>query len=456
MKAHKTIFFCSDCGHETSKWVGCCPACGSWNSMTDSESVEGKPQKKGGSASARRTFRQAPVLIDEVDHEDIRTATGISELDRVLGGGMVKGSLVLVGGEPGIGKSTLLMQLCGVLSADKQVLYVSGEESASQLKLRARRLDINTGGISVLCDTDMQSVIEYAGGAAPDFVIIDSIQTMSMPDVQSVAGSVTQVRECTLALMQMSKGLGITVFVIGHVNKEGAIAGPKVLEHMVDCVLCFEGDRNFAYRILRASKNRYGSTNEIGVFEMSGNGLVEVHNPSEMLLSNRPTGVSGTCVACSMEGSRPLLAEIQALITNTVFGTPRRMTAGIDYNRAMLLLAVLEKRAGLFTGSCDAYISVVSGLKLDEPAADLPTALAIASSFKDKPISDDLAAFGEIGLTGELRPVPAAEQRIEEIRRLGFARCILPKRSLDKVKSVSGIELIGASNISEAMRIIFS
>lgn len=376
----------------------------------------------------------------------------MSELDRVLGGGAVSGSLVLVGGEPGIGKSTLLLQICRHLCKSQTVLYVTGEESQRQLKLRAERLNVHSDSLFILSETNLEAILASVKELSPDILIVDSIQTTYLPELSAAPGSVSQVKECTLALMELAKSGGVTVFVVGHVNKEGALAGPKVLEHMVDCVLCFEGDRNFAHRILRADKNRFGSTNEIGVFEMANDGLREVPNPSELLLSGRPSNVPGSCVACVMEGSRPILAEIQALVTPTSFGMPRRMSAGIDYNRAMLLLAVLEKRAGLVVSNCDAYINVVGGLKLDEPAADLPAILAIASSLKDSPICDRTAAFGEVGLAGELRMVTAAELRLAEIRRLGFEQCIVPMRGTSGIRVPHGLELIRVGNVSEAIR----
>jgi len=454
----KTVFFCSDCGYETSKWQGRCPGCGSWNTLTESASVLKAP---GGSKTSGRTSsglrpaspRSKVLRLNEIDTAtETRIPTGMSELDRVLGGGAVSGSLVLVGGEPGIGKSTLLLQICRHLCKSQTVLYVTGEESQRQLKLRAERLNVHSDSLFILSETNLEAILASVKELSPDILIVDSIQTTYLPELSAAPGSVSQVKECTLALMELAKSGGVTVFVVGHVNKEGALAGPKVLEHMVDCVLCFEGDRNFAHRILRADKNRFGSTNEIGVFEMANDGLREVPNPSELLLSGRPSNVPGSCVACVMEGSRPILAEIQALVTPTSFGMPRRMSAGIDYNRAMLLLAVLEKRAGLVVSNCDAYINVVGGLKLDEPAADLPAILAIASSLKDSPICDRTAAFGEVGLAGELRMVTAAELRLAEIRRLGFEQCIVPMRGTSGIRVPHGLELIRVGNVSEAIR----
>lgn len=446
----KTIFFCSECGQETSRWSGKCTGCGAWNTLTEHTKVTGK----ASGASPKHLLPQNTVKkLNEIDITlENRIKTGIGELDRVLGGGAVLGSLVLVGGEPGIGKSTLLLQICQVLCASSKVLYVSGEESQRQLKLRAERLHVRTENLFVLSETNFDRIQEEADALSPDILIVDSIQTTYKPGVSSAPGSVSQVKECTLALMQMAKSGGCTIFIVGHVNKEGALAGPKVLEHMVDCVLYFEGDRSYAHRILRADKNRFGSTNEIGVFEMVEDGLKEVPNPSELLLSGRPTGVSGSCVACVMEGSRPVLAEVQALIAPSSFGNPRRMAAGIDFNRAMLLLAVIEKRAGLVVSNCDAYINVVGGLKLDEPAADLPTLLSIASSILDKPIGDAVAAFGEAGLAGELRSVTAAELRLSEVARLGFRKCIVPKRGSERIRVPEGLELVRVNSVHEAIK----
>lgn len=386
-----------------------------------------------------------------------RYFTGIGELDRVLGGGLVKGSVVLLSGDPGIGKSTILLQICGKMNADYQILYVSGEESARQIKLRAERLGVQGGNIMIMSETDVQGICEYIRVSKPDLVIIDSIQTMNLSDLNSSSGSVTQVRECTNLLMRTGKGLDIPIIIVGHVNKDGAIAGPKVMEHIVDTVLYFEGERNHSYRILRAVKNRYGSTNEIGVFEMLDNGLTEVENPSTMLLSGRMSGVSGTCVACVIEGSRPILAEVQGLVTTTGFGTPRRMATGFDYNRMSLLIAVLEKRGGYFFSNLDAYINVIGGLKLDEPSSDLAVALSLISSLKDKPIDENLAAFGEIGLAGELRTVSRINARVMECARLGFRQCILPKSCLKQVVSdvPNSMELIGVRSVREAAAMLF-
>jgi DNA repair protein RadA/Sms len=376
----------------------------------------------------------------------------MSELDRVLGGGAVPGSLILVGGSPGIGKSTLLLQICEFLSQNRRVLYVSGEESERQLKMRAERLGVKSGGMYLLTETDINEIIAAAEETAPDILIADSIQTLYNPDNASAPGGVGQVKDCAMSLLRLSKSSGITVFLVGHVNKEGAIAGPMVLEHMVDCVLNFEGEPRTSFRILRARKNRFGSTNEIGVFEMRGEGLREVKNPSEQLLSGRPHDTPGTCVTCVMEGSRPILAEIQALVAPSSLGVPRRNATGIDYNRAMMLLAVLEKRGGLRVGACDTYLNVIGGLELEEPAADLATVLALASGYRDIPIGDDVAAIGEVGLTGELRAVSQTEQRVAEIARLGFRRCVLPRGAV--VKAPDGLELVYAKNITEALGLL--
>ena len=449
MKA-KTSFFCSDCGYETPKWSGRCPACGAWNTI-----VEAPPEtksKSGAAAVSSRAGGSAPQLLSELGTEDeIRFSTGMAEFDRVLGGGAVRGSLVLVGGAPGIGKSTLLLQLCGLAGGSEKILYVTGEESKRQLKMRAERLKVESPQLYILAETDLMETLNAVDSVKPDILIVDSIQTLFNPELSASPGSVTQVKDCTMALMQLSKSAGITVFVVGHVNKEGAIAGPKVLEHMVDCVLYFEGERSMSYRILRAAKNRFGSTNEIGVFEMADIGLREVKNPSEMLLSGRPDNCPGTCVTCVMEGTRPLLAEIQALIAPSAFNGARRSSNGIDYNRATLLLAVLEKRGGIALSGSDAYINVIGGLELEEPAADLATVLAIVSSYRDRPVGNDLAAVGEVGLTGEIRSVNAINQRLAEIARLGFKRCVIPDHVRDDVKAPKGLELIHVRNIRGAI-----
>ena len=452
MKA-KTIFYCTECGNETPKWQGRCPACGAWNTMVERPAE--KAPKKAPSASRGSALGVAlnhPKTMAEVETTDeLRFPTGMGELDRVLGGGAVRGSLVLVGGAPGIGKSTLMLQICDHLCRTAKVLYVSGEESERQIKLRAERLQVRGEGLSLLSETNLENVVDAVHAVSPDVLIVDSIQTLYHGDVTAAPGSISQVKECTMALMQLAKGEGLTIFVIGHVNKEGSIAGPKVLEHMVDCVLYFEGERHMAYRILRAAKNRFGATNEIGVFEMEDGGLAEVPNPSEAMLAGRPENAPGTCVACVMEGVRPVLAEVQALVVPSAFGNPRRMSNGFDYNRAVLLLAVLEKRGGLLLGNCDAYLNVIGGLSLDEPAADLAAILAMASSFRDRPVPADLTAIGEVGLTGELRSVSALGQRLSEVRRLGFTKCLIPKRTQGKLAVPEGLELIRVGNIREAL-----
>ena len=448
----KTVFYCTECGNETGKWSGRCPACGAWNTLTEAPSVPAPGGKSSpGSAPSRRN---APKRIRELDDaEEIRFSTGVSELDRVLGGGAVRGSLVLFGGAPGIGKSTLLLQICGNLK-QQTVLYVTGEESGRQLKMRAGRLGAEGEDLYVLAETDMDTVVRSAEELAPDILIIDSVQTMYNSDISSAPGSINQVKDATMSVMRLAKSQGITCFVVSHVNKEGAIAGPKVLEHMVDCVLTFEGDRSSSYRILRAAKNRFGSTNEIGVFEMAENGLREVPNPSETMLAGRPENSPGTCVTCVMQGTRPILTEVQALLTPSSLTQARRNTNGVDYNRAMLLLAVLDKIGGLHVGGCDAYINVIGGMELDEPAADLAVILAAASSFRDIPTGDDLAAVGEVGLTGEIRSVPDMEQRLREIRRLGFARCVIPAHMKSGIAVPEGLRLLRARNVREAVNAV--
>ena len=444
----KTVYCCSECGNETPNWAGRCPACGAWNTLQEMTVETGSGKKSA--VNARDAAGKAKPLSELDTSEEIRFATGISEFDRVLGGGAVAGSLVLVGGAPGIGKSTLLLQMCASAGAGRKILYVTGEESQRQLKLRAMRLGVDGENIYVLAETDIDSIIAAIDELKPDIAIIDSVQTVSDSGVASAPGSITQVRECTMRIMRVTKEKGLTVFVVGHINKEGNIAGPKVLEHMVDCVLYFEGERSTSFRILRAAKNRFGSTNEIGVFEMADRGLRCVENPSEMLLSGRPDNCPGTCVACVIEGTRPILAEVQALVAPTNYNAARRSN-GIDYNRAAMLLAVLEKRSGLPVGSCDSYINVIGGLSLEEPAADLATSLAVASSYLDRPLGADLAAIGEVGLSGEIRSVSALNQRLSEIHRLGFKRCVIPAHVRDELGSYDGLELISVKSISEAI-----
>ena len=448
----KTVFLCSNCGNETPKWQGRCPACGMWNTLQEYT----PPVASSPKAAVRSSIlAPAPKRLDEIHSSDeLRFTTGLGELDRVLGGGAVRGSLVLVSGAPGIGKSTLLLQICKQISQEQKVLYVSGEESERQLKLRAERLSVSGGDLLLLCETSLDNILAAAEQESPDVLIVDSIQTLYTEDKTSSPGSITQVRDCTMRLMQYSKANGVTVFVVGHINKEGAIAGPKVLEHMVDCVLYFEGEEHTSYRLLRAAKNRFGSTNEIGVFEMDDSGLREVPNPSEMLLSGRPLGTPGTCVACVMEGTRPILAEVQALVAPTSFNMPRRTSNGFDFNRAAMLLAVLEKRGGMRFGNADVYLNVIGGLRLDEPAADLAVAIAVASAAADKPVSDQLAAIGEVGLTGEIRAVSQLSQRLSEIHRLGFTRCLVP-RSSRELRAPEGLELLRVRNIREAMAVVF-
>lgn len=447
----KTVFCCTDCGAETPNWAGKCPNCGSWNTLVEVKLDNPKSGKKGIEPARVRADAAKPTRLSDISStSELRFNTGIAEFDRVLGGGAVKGGLVLVGGAPGIGKSTLLLQMCATVDAGMKILYVTGEESERQLKLRAQRLGVEAGEIYVLAETDIGNIIASADEIDPDIVIIDSVQTVFDRDINSAPGSITQVRECTMQIMRATKDNGYTTFVVGHINKEGSIAGPKVLEHMVDCVLYFEGESSTAFRILRAAKNRFGSTNEIGVFEMCDNGLRCVENPSEVLLSGRPENSPGTCVACVMEGTRPILAEVQALVTPSNYNSARRSN-GIDYNRAAMLLAVIEKRGGLPVSSCDAYINVIGGLTLDEPAADLATVLSIASSYKDIPLGADLAAIGEVGLSGEIRSVSAINQRLSEIARLGFKRCIIPAHVRDEVKKYDGLYLIPVKNIRQAI-----
>lgn len=451
MAKTKTVFFCTACGNETPKWQGKCPACGAWNTLE--EHIE-RPIASGRGKSVPASASKSPKMLSQVDSGDeLRFSTGMGELDRVLGGGAVEGSLVLVGGAPGIGKSTLLLQICNALCAQRSVLYVSGEESERQLKLRAQRLGVAPDNLYILAENRLEDIQSSCEETKPDVLIVDSIQTMFCEENESSPGSVSQVKDCTMRLMQLSKNEGITVFVVGHINKDGNIAGPKVLEHMVDCVLYFEGDPNTSYRLLRAAKNRFGSTNEIGVFEMLDTGLKEVPNPSQMLLEGRPAGASGTCVACVMEGTRPILAEVQALVSKTSFNVPRRTADGFDFNRAALLLAVAEKRAGLKLSLFDAYINVIGGLRLDEPGADLPVVLAVASSYRDMPIADDLSAIGEVGLTGEIRNVSNMNQRLQEIARLGFKKVIIPKYGSEKLEIPEGLKVYRVRNIREAIEV---
>ena len=452
MAKQRSVFYCTECGNESPKWVGRCPACGAWNTVVEQEAA---PKTRGGRAAPPKSpFRTVKAIsLTEVDTtEEIRFSTGMGELNRVLGGGAVKGSLVLVGGAPGVGKSTLMLQICGSLCRENRVLYVSGEESVRQLKLRSQRLGVASENLMVLSETALEDILQSVSDEEPDILIVDSIQTMYNGALESPPGSIGQVKDCTMALMQLAKGNNVTVFVIGHVNKEGSIAGPKVLEHMVDCVLYFEGDQHTSYRILRAAKNRFGATNEIGVFEMRDEGLTEVENPSEMLLSGRPEDAPGTCVTCVMEGMRPVLAEIQALVVISAGGNPRRTSNGFDYNRAAMLLAVLEKRGGLKVSACDAYLNIIGGLWLDEPAADLAAVVALSSSYLDRPIPSDLVAIGEVGLTGELRTVNQLAQRISEVRRLGFRKCVIPAHRAGNLGTFPGLELLPARNIGEAIR----
>ena len=447
----KTMFYCTSCGNETAKWAGKCPACGAWNTLV--EHIE-KPSQPGRAKSAPVGVSRTPQrLVDITSDDEIRFSTGMGELDRVLGGGAVAGSLVLVGGAPGIGKSTLLLQICKSLCSGRTVLYVSGEESERQLKMRAHRIGTQPEDLYILSETRLSDILESTTSIKPDILIIDSVQTLYREENDSAPGSVSQVKDCTMALMQLSKAEGITVFVVGHINKDGAIAGPKVLEHMVDCVLYFEGDPNSSYRLLRAAKNRFGSTNEIGVFEMADIGLIEVPNPSQMLLHGRPEGAPGTCVACVMEGTRPVLAEVQALVAKTTFNVPGRTADGFDFNRAALLLAVAERRGGMKLSAFDAYINVIGGLRLDEPGADLPVVLAVASSYRDQVILNDLVAIGEVGLTGEIRAVSHMQQRIAEVSRLGFSRCIIPKNSPEKLEIPSNLTVYRVRNLREAIEV---
>ena len=447
-----TVFFCQDCGYESSKWMGQCPACKKWNTMVE----EKMSSSTGVKLTASVKDAVSPVELKTISmKEEDRTSTGIGELDRVLGGGIMQGSLTLVGGDPGIGKSTLLLQVCQKLSnSGHKVLYISGEESLKQIKLRAMRIGEFEENMFLLCETNLALVQEAIKRSKPEVVIIDSIQTMYQEEVSSAPGSVSQVREATNVFLQLAKGMGISIFIVGHVTKEGTVAGPRVLEHMVDTVLYFEGDRHASYRILRGVKNRFGSTNEIGVFEMRKEGLIEVQNPSEYMLSGKPVGASGSVVVCSVEGTRPILIEIQALVCRTNFGIPRRQTTGTDFNRVNLLMAVLEKRLGMHIGDCDAYVNIAGGIKMNEPAIDLGIVMAIVSSFKNRPIDESVLVFGEIGLSGEVRAVNMAQQRVQEAKKLGFETVILPKVCLDGLENTEGIKIVGVSGIAEAIDLI--
>lgn len=453
-KGKKTVFFCQNCGYESPKWMGQCPGCREWNSFVE-ETVSASPKGNAakGITAAENGKKNAPMILADIKvEEDDRIKTNIEELDRVLGGGIVPGSMVLVGGDPGIGKSTLLLQVCRELTQKQhKVLYISGEESLRQIKLRAKRIGEFNEHLLLLCETNLEIIRNTIEQTKPEAVVIDSIQTMYNEEVSSAPGSVSQVRESTGVLMQIAKGMGISVFIVGHVTKDGSVAGPRVLEHMVDTVLYFEGDRQVSYRILRSVKNRFGSTNEIGVFEMQEKGLAEVKNPSQAMLNGRPTDASGSVVVCSIEGTRPILIEIQALVTRTNFGLPRRTSVGIDYNRVNLLMAVLEKRAGLHLGDCDAYVNLAGGMKLGEPAIDLGVILSIVSSYKNQVIDEGMLIFGEVGLSGEVRGVSMAETRVREAEKLGFTTCILPKANIEGIQGKYKIKLIGVSNIKEAM-----
>lgn len=449
-KGKKTVYFCQNCGHEEKKWLGQCPACGEWNSF-----VEEKIDTARGISAVKLASDIKVVSLAEVETAaQERLETGLKELDRVLGGGIVPGSLILVGGDPGIGKSTLLLQVCQRLSRKKSVLYISGEESLAQIKLRANRMGDFKENLKLLCETNLDTIRSVIETRHPELVIIDSIQTMYNEEVGSAPGSVSQVRESTNVLMQLAKGLGITIFIVGHVTKEGTVAGPRVLEHMVDTVLYFEGDRHASYRILRGVKNRFGSTNEIGVFEMRQNGLIEVENPSEYMLSGKPENASGSVVACSIEGTRPLLIEIQALVCESNFGMPRRTATGTDYNRVNLLMAVLEKRLGLHLSNYDAYVNIAGGIRMNEPAVDLGIVMAIISSYKNRPVDEKMIVFGEVGLSGEVRAVNMPEQRVAEAKKLGFETCVIPAVSLENVKEIKGIKVIGVKTVSDAMNLI--
>lgn len=448
-----TVFFCQNCGFESAKWMGQCPGCREWNTFVE-EQVSTAALKKNGTQGS--TVRQKPAVLSEITMEkEDRISTGMQELDRVLGGGVVAGSLTLVGGDPGIGKSTLLLQVCRNFSdAGAKVLYISGEESLKQIKMRAERIGSFNDNLLLLCETNLSLIEDTIRSRKPQIVIIDSIQTMYSEDVSAAPGSVSQVRESTALFLQLAKGLGVSIFIVGHVTKEGTVAGPRVLEHMVDTVLYFEGDRYASYRILRSVKNRFGSTNEIGVFEMREEGLTEVRNPSEYMLSGRPKDACGCVVACSVEGTRPLMVEMQALVCHSNFGIPRRQATGVDFNRVNLLMAVLEKRLGLQMSGCDAYVNLAGGIRIQEPAVDLGMVMAIVSSFKNRPVDESTVVFGEVGLSGEVRAVSLAEQRLQEAVKLGFTTCVMPRANADMLKNTKSIKVIGVSNVQEAIELI--
>ncbi len=448
-----TVFFCQNCGFESAKWMGQCPGCREWNTFVE-EQVSTAALKKNGTQGS--TARQKPAVLSEITMEkEDRISTGMQELDRVLGGGVVAGSLTLVGGDPGIGKSTLLLQVCRNFSdAGAKVLYISGEESLKQIKMRAERIGSFNDNLLLLCETNLSLIEDTIRSQKPQIVIIDSIQTMYSEDVSAAPGSVSQVRESTALFLQLAKGLGVSIFIVGHVTKEGTVAGPRVLEHMVDTVLYFEGDRYASYRILRSVKNRFGSTNEIGVFEMREEGLTEVRNPSEYMLNGRPKDACGCVVACTVEGTRPLMVEMQALVCHSNFGIPRRQATGVDFNRVNLLMAVLEKRLGLQMSGCDAYVNLAGGIRIQEPAVDLGMVMAIVSSFKNRPVDESTVVFGEVGLSGEVRAVSLAEQRLQEAVKLGFTTCVMPKANADMLKNTKSIKVIGVSNVQEAIELI--
>ena len=448
-----TVFFCQNCGYESSKWMGQCPGCHEWNTFVEETIASGV---SGKNMKIHAGERKKPSVLSEISlEEEDRLSTHMKELDRVLGGGLVRGSLTLVGGDPGIGKSTLLLQVCRLLALDgREVLYVSGEESLKQIKLRANRIGEFNEHLKLFCETSLNAIEDSIRNEKPDVVVIDSIQTMYSEAVSSAPGSVSQVREATGVLLQLAKGLNISIFIVGHVTKEGTVAGPRVLEHMVDTVLYFEGDRHASYRILRGVKNRFGSTNEIGVFEMVSDGLKEVENPSEFMLSGKPKEASGSIVVCSMEGTRPMLIEIQALVCHSNFGIPRRQTTGTDFNRVNLLMAVLEKRLGLQLGSCDAYVNIAGGIRIQEPAIDLGIVMALVSSFKNRPIDDGLIAVGEVGLSGEVRGVSMIQARVQEAKKLGFTTCVIPSVSMEAVKEISGIRIVGVESLGDAIGLL--